>query len=374
MKKYFSGIILTFSFLLLISYSYAWARLTRDLTTSLLLAIPFILVWLIPVRFWSTDRSTIKTFDHILQILGYTCMGLVNFLIISLLLTDLILLISQNYFIETYFALIVFSLTSLAFFMGLIRGHFGPAIKEVEVRYPQLPIELIGLRIVQISDLHIGPTLKKNYVEKVVTKTLQQKPDLIVLTGDIVDGKIIDIGEDAAPLEKLASTGRAYFAMGNHDYYSGATPWIEYFEKMGMKVLLNAHDLINYKESPFMLAAVTDPAASLAGHPSPDAKEAIKNHYQGKKGNAVFKILLAHNPKLAQQGAEAGFDLMLSGHTHAGQFFPWTLVVKNVHKPHYWGLSQEKAMKVYVSAGTGTWGPPIRLGTKTELTVITLSR
>lgn len=374
MKKYFSGIILTFSSLLLITYCYAWMRLANDLTTSLLLAAPFILVWLIPVRFWSTDRSTIKAFDHLLQVLGYTCMGLVNFLIISLILTDLILLLTQSKFIESNFGLIVFALTSLAFFMGLIRGHFGPAIKEIEVRYPQLPKELVGLKIVQISDLHIGPTLKKHYVEKVVTKTLQVNPDFIVLTGDIVDGKIIDIGEDAAPLGKLTTSGRAYFAMGNHDYYSGAIPWIDFFKKMGMKVLLNAHDIITYKESTIMLAAVTDPAASLAGHPAPNAKEAFRQHFEGKSGKAAFKILLAHNPKLAQQGADAGFDLMLSGHTHAGQFFPWTLIVKNVHKPHYWGLSQEKDMKVYVSAGTGTWGPPIRLGTRTELTVIKLSR
>jgi predicted MPP superfamily phosphohydrolase len=374
MKKYFSKIILTFSFLLLITYLYAWARLSKDLISSLLLAIPFILVWLIPIRFWSTDRSTIRPFDHILQVLGYICMGLVNFLIISLILTDLILLIFHINYIENNHGIFVFSLTSLAFFIGLFRGHFGPAVKEIKIHYPDLPEELIGFKIVQITDLHIGPTLKRNYVEKVVSKTLGLRPDLIVLTGDIVDGKIIDIGNDAAPLKKLTNEGKAYFVMGNHDYYSGALPWIDYFKEMGMKVLLNAHDLIIFRDTPLMIAGVTDPAAIMAGHPNPNAKEAMRKHYQGKTGDALFKILLAHNPKLAQQGAEAGYDLMLSGHTHAGQFFPWTLIVRNVHKPHYWGLSQEKDMQVYVSAGTGTWGPPIRLGTKTELTLLEISR
>lgn len=301
-------------------------------------------------------------------------MGLINFLIISLIITDLVLVVTSIKYLENNYVLFVFSLTALAFFMGLFRGHFGPAIKEIELHFPDLPMELVGLKIVQITDLHIGPTLKKNYVEKVVNKTLNQKPDLIVLTGDIVDGKIIDIGNDANPLKKLTADGKAYFAMGNHDYYSGALPWIDYFQNLGMKVLLNAHDIITYQGSSLMLAGVTDPAAPLAGHPTPNANEAIKQHYLGKMGVSKFKVLLAHNPKLAQQGAEAGFDLMLSGHTHAGQFFPWTLIVKNVHKPHYWGLSKEKDMQVYVSAGTGTWGPPIRLGTKTELTVLKLSR
>ena len=209
MKKYFSGIILTFSSLLLITYLYAWARLSKDLTTSLLLAIPFVLVWLIPVRFWSADRSTIKTYDHILQVLGYTCMGLINFLIISLIITDLVLVLTNIKYLEDNYVLFVFALTSLAFFMGLFRGHFGPAIKEIELHFPNLPMELVGLKIVQITDLHIGPTLKKNYVEKVVNKTLDQKPDLIVLTGDIVDGKIIDIGNDADPLKNLSAGGKA---------------------------------------------------------------------------------------------------------------------------------------------------------------------
>lgn len=370
MKKYLSGFVLTFTFLMTISYFYAWSRLAHNFLSSFLLSLPFILVWLIPVRFWSTDRSSYGTLDHTLHILGYISMGLVNFLIMSLILTDLILFIFKLNFIEMYHAPIVLTLTFLSLVLGLIRAHFGPAVKEVALKFENLPRELVGLKIVQITDLHVGPTLKRNYVEKVVQKTLELNPDLIVLTGDIVDGKIPHLKDDVEPLRKLASTGKAYFIMGNHDYYSGADQWITYFQKMGMKVLLNTHDLISFQGTQLLLAGVTDPAAPMARHPRPNARDAMANHYQGKKGEALFKILLAHNPKLAALGSEAGFDLMLSGHTHAGQFFPWTLIVRNVHKPHYWGLSKEGNMQVYVSAGTGTWGPPIRLGTRTELTLI----
>ena len=372
MKKYLSGLVVTFTFLMAISYFYAWSRLAQNFLSSLLLALPFILVWLIPVRFWSTDRSSYSKLDHALHISGYVSMGLVNFLIMSLILTDLTLYIFKLSFIEKYHTPIVFGLTFLSLALGLIRAHFGPAVKEIELNFNDFPSELRGLKIVQITDLHVGPTLKRNYVEKVVEKTIKLNPDLIVLTGDIVDGKVPHLKNDVEPLRRLASTGKAYFVMGNHDYYSGAEEWISYFQKMGMKVLLNTHDLVSFQGMKLLLAGVTDPAASIARHPRPNPKEAMAKHYQGKSGEALFKILLAHNPKLAALGSEAGFDLMLSGHTHAGQFFPWTLIVKNVHRPHYWGLSKEGNMHVYVSAGTGTWGPPIRLGTRTELTLIKL--
>ena len=356
---------------MLVAYIYATQRLSLETFEKFLLGIPFILVWIIPVRFWSTDRSSYKALDRVLHIMGYICMGLVNFLITSLILTDVALLIYPS-FIKSNYQSIVYSLTGISLLLGLVKGHYGPAVKEVDLVFQNLPKGLTGLKIAQISDLHVGPTLRKNYVEKVVQKTLNLKPDIIVLTGDIVDGKVSQLEDDVEPLERLCREGRAYFIMGNHDYYSGANQWIEHFKKMGMKILLNTHDLIPFENGNLMLAGVTDPAAGIANHPRPNPQEAKANHYQNIKGDSFFKILLAHNPKLASLGAASGFDLMLSGHTHAGQFFPWTLIVRKVHSPHYWGQSLEGDMRVYVSAGTGTWGPPIRLGTKTELTLLKL--
>jgi predicted MPP superfamily phosphohydrolase len=372
MKKYLTGIVPPFTLIMLLSYFYASLRLPLNTFEQFLLAIPFVLVWIIPVRFWSTDRSSYKTTDHLLHVLGYICMGLVNFLIVSLLLADISLLAWPS-FVRANYEHIVYGLTGIALTLGLIKGHYGPAIKEEVLVFQNLPKDLQGLKIAQISDLHVGPTLRKNYVEKVVQKTLNLKPDLIVLTGDIVDGKISQLKDDVAPLERLCREGKAYFIMGNHDYYSGANQWIDQFQKMGMKILLNTHDLIPFNSGNLMLAGVTDPAAGMANHPRPNPQEAKTKHFQNKSGESFFKIMLAHNPKLAALSAAAGFDLMLSGHTHAGQFYPWTLIVRKVHKPHYWGQSLEGKMRVYVSAGTGTWGPPIRLGTKTELTLLKLT-
>ncbi len=358
MNKQFLKMILVFSLLLLVSYVYVWMRLSIGLLSSLLLAIPFLLSFFVPL--------------HLFSFLGYLGIGIVNFLVISLFVTDAVLLVTGLEFLELHFNAVVYGLTGLCLALGLYRAFYGPSLKPVTLRFRDLPKSLQGLKIVQISDLHVGPTLGKRYVERVVKKTLEENPDIIVLTGDIVDGKITKFKEEAEALGKLVQGGKTYFIMGNHDYYSGPEEWIEYFKSLGITVLLNSHDLIQFNHSYFMMAGVTDPAASLVGHPYPDPKAAIETSLTQTKATPLFKILLAHNPKLAIRAAAAGFDLMLSGHTHGGQFFPWTLIVKKVHSPHYLGESVESNMRVYVSAGTGSWGPPLRLGTTTELTSITL--
>src|SRR5262249_51710672 len=177
-----------------------------------------------------------------------------------------------------------------------------------------------------------------------------------------VDGPVERLAPHVAPLNELAGGG-AFFVLGNHDCYSGPAAWIAYWRAAGVRVLLNEHALFRKGAATMLVGGVVDPAyrqqppqISLDGAPSAD-----------------FRLLLAHNPKLAPLGARAGFDLQVSGHTHAGQFFPWTLAIRLVHQ-HVVGLSREGRMWVYVSAGTGTWGPPVRLGTSPEITLIRLSR
>jgi predicted MPP superfamily phosphohydrolase len=198
---------------------------------------------------------------------------------------------------------------------------------------------------VQLSDLHVGRSIRRSYVERTVERALGLAPDLVVLTGDMVDGPVERLAPQVAPLAALARSGSAFFVLGNHDCYSGAAAWIAHFGEMGMRVLLNEHTVLRKGAATLLIAGVAD-----------------------------FRVLLAHNPKLAPLGARAGFDLQLSGHTHAGQFFPWTLAVRLMHAPHVAGLSREGRMWVYVSAGTGTWGPPVRLGTSPEITLVKLVR
>lgn len=199
--------------------------------------------------------------------------------------------------------------------------------------------------------------------------TNRLEPDIVVLTGDIVDGSVVALAPHVAPLQTLTARP-TFFILGNHDCYSGAARWITHFRSMGMRVLLNNGASLDVGSARLFIGGVVDPAAQI-GNPGlvPRADLAA----QGAEG-AAYRVLLAHNPKLAPLGERAGFDLQLSGHTHAGQFFPWTLAVRLVHAPHVSGLSREGRMWVYVSAGTGSWGPPVRFGTRTEVTLLRLVR
>jgi predicted MPP superfamily phosphohydrolase len=226
-----------------------------------------------------------------------------------------------------------------------------------------LHADLVGLRIAQISDLHVGRSIRRRYVERTVEHAAALAPDIVAFTGDMVDGPVERLRADVEPLAALARNGAVFFVLGNHDCYSGAQAWIAHFRRLGARVLLNEHTLWRKGAATLLIGGVVDPAYH----------EARPHIALDTAPPADFRLLLAHNPKLAPLGARAGFDLQLSGHTHAGQFFPWTLAVRLVHAPHVAGLSREGRMWVYVSAGTGTWGPPIRFGTRPEITLITLT-
>jgi len=216
--------------------------------------------------------------------------------------------------------------------------------------------------------LHIGPTIRAAYVRRVVRMANQLAPDLVALTGDIVDGSVSRLADHVAPLGDLIPAGRVFFVPGNHEYYAGADQWISYFRSLGFQVLLNEHAAISIRGARIVVGGVLDPAARASDRqlaPRPDLAV-------GRDQGRAFRLLLAHNPKLARSAEAAGFDLQLSGHTHAGQFFPWTLAVHLVHAPHVAGLSRIGRMWIYVSAGTGSWGPPVRFGSEPELTLIRL--
>jgi predicted MPP superfamily phosphohydrolase len=254
--------------------------------------------------------------------------------------------------------------------LGALAALLGPHVRHVDVPIEGLDPGLDGFRIVQITDLHVGPTIRGAYVRRVVRMTGQLAPDLIALTGDIVDGPVQRLARHVAPLARLAPGGRAFLVLGNHEYYAGAAGWIAHFEGMGLRVLLNAHATVVRRGARVLVGGVLDPAARLFDAdqvPRPDIAAA-------PEAGPAFRLLLAHNPKLAPLAEQAGFDLQLSGHTHAGQFLPWTLAIHLVHAPHVAGLSRRGRMWIYVSAGTGTWGPPVRFGTEPELTLLRLVR
>jgi hypothetical protein len=365
--------VLVVSTILLAGYAYIAARLTSTASARIALAVPFVMVWALPVVYWFGNRDREGRRHEWLQTLSFLCMGWLSFLFVLTLGRDLLLLGTMALprvhalFDEAGTAWVPLAALA-AVGVGVLAALRGPHVRRVDIPVEGLAPELDGLRIVQISDLHVGPTMRLAYVQRVVDMTKDLAPDLIALTGDIVDGSVARLAHHVAPLEALTSGDRAFFVLGNHDYYSGAAPWTAHFEAMGFRVLRNAHVTIARGAARLLVGGVIDFAAGMS---DPDARPRPDLATDGD-GQSAFRLLLAHNPKIAPHAEQAGFDLQLSGHTHGGQFFPWTLVIHLVHGPHAAGLSRRGRLWVYVSAGTGTWGPPVRLGTRPELTLLRL--
>ena len=364
------------SAILLIGYGYIALRLTSTAPLRIALAAPFVMVWSLPVVYWFGNRDRQGRRHEWVQTLSFVCMGWLSFLFILTLGRDVLLLATSavpplapvhGILADAGAAWVpVGALAAVA--VGALAAMRGPYVRRVDIPVPALPPDLDGLRIVQISDLHVGPTMRLAYVQRVVDMTKELAPDLIALTGDIVDGSVARLGPQVAPLAALASGGRAFFVLGNHDYYSGAAAWTAHFEAMGFRVLRNAGLTIERGAARLVIGGVIDFAARMS---DPDARPRPDLAATGD-ARPAFRLLLAHNPKIAPVAEQAGFDLQLSGHTHGGQFFPWTYVIHLVHGPHVAGLSRRGRMWVYVSTGTGTWGPPVRLGTRPELTLLRL--
>jgi uncharacterized protein len=365
--------VLVVSAVLVVGYAYIALRLTSTALVRAALAAPFVMVWILPAVFWGGDRDRRSRHEWV-QTLSFLCMGWVSFAFVLTLARDVLLLMTaalpplaavHTVLAESGPAWVPMAALA-AVGVGALAALRGPWIRRVDIPVEGLAPDLDGIRIVQISDLHVGPTMRRAYVQRVVDMTKALAPDLIALTGDIVDGTISRLASRVAPLRALTSGDRAFFVLGNHDYYSGAAPWTEHFEAMGFRVLRNAHVTIARGAARLLIGGVID-YADPGARPRPDLATDVD-------ARPDFRLLLAHNPKIAPLAEQAGFDLQLSGHTHAGQFFPWTIVIHWVHGPHAAGLSRRGRLWVYVSAGTGTWGPPVRLGSSPELTVITLSR
>ena len=361
--------------ILLAGYAYIAARLTSTAPERVALALPFAMVWILPVVYWFGDRDRRGRVHEWVQTLSFVCMGWLSFLFVLTVARDVLLLAAalpplspvRTLLAEAGAAWVPWT-AAAAVCGGAVAAMRGPYVRRVDIPVEGLAPELEGFRIVQISDLHVGPTMRLAYVQRVVDMTQDLAPDLIALTGDIVDGSIPRLASHIAPLETLASGGRAFLVLGNHDYYSGAAPWTAHFEAMGFRVLRNAYVSLARGAARLVIGGVIDFAARMS---DPEARPRPDLATDGDAASA-FRLLLAHNPKIAPLAEQAGFDLQLSGHTHAGQFFPWTFVIHLVHGPHAAGLSRRGRLWVYVSAGTGTWGPPVRIGSTPELTLLRL--
>ncbi len=247
---------------------------------------------------------------------------------------------------------------------GLANVARGFEIRRVRVPLAKLPASASGYSIVQLTDIHVGPTIGRAYVEKIVRETNALAPDLIVITGDLVDGSVAQLKNLVEPLRSLRAIDGVFFVTGNHEYYSGADEWIAHLGSLGIRVLRNERVTIR---DAFDLAGVDDAsAARMLAHHGQDVAKALASRDPSRP-----VVLLAHQPKALEHALRGGVDLQLSGHVHGGQMVPFNWLAR-LDQPLVAGLHLVERTWVYVSMGTGYWGPPMRVGTAAEVTRIEL--
>ncbi|KAF3996006.1 metallophosphoesterase [Glaciimonas immobilis] len=304
---------------------------------------------------------------------GLLAMGMFSSLLLLTLLREIILVVAPwlgapAAQVSSFTAAAVPLLAIATTLMGLFNARRLAQVVRVDVPISQLPAGLHGFTIAQISDIHVGPTIKRGYLDAIVKRVNGLGADVIAITGDLVDGSVKRLAPHTAPLADLHAHHGVYFVTGNHEYYSSADAWIVEVRRLGLTVLMNQHVILAHKGESLLLAGVTDFGAHHFDetHRS-DPHLAIK----GAASDVGVKLLLAHQPRSAVAAAEAGFDLQLSGHTHGGQFFPWNLFVP-LQQPFTAGLNKLHNLWVYTSRGTGYWGPPKRIWAPSEITLLRL--
>jgi len=346
----------------------AWYPDHRELfygAVTLLTGILLSQAWLFYLFFQSSSEEKL-IFEKPLQRTAYTSMGVMSFLFTFTAIRDLASLPlrfwnSQDSLLSPRITTTILILTLICYVWGRWNARFKISTPLIPIKIKNLPDSLKGFRVVQLSDVHFGSGPDSNQVKRMIDRVLELKPDAVVLTGDIIDGAISEIQTELAELSRLNPPFGSYFVLGNHECYWNHEEATRAIRERGITVLLNEGMHLPHPGGMVYIAGVTDPALKHFGGRGPEIPEPSQE--------SVLRILLAHQPQIAPQVAEKPYHLQLSGHTHGGQFFPWNLIVNRMYR-HPGGLNRLKDLWVYVSHGTGYWGPPIRLGTVGEITIL----
>jgi len=309
---------------------------------------------------------------------GYLCMGLFSGLFVLSFLRDVSLivlfavslLVSDTGLYATWahdsaWGVVLLSLGISV--LGFINARRTARVKRVEVPIADLPDALHGFTIVQLSDVHVGPTIHRDYLGAIVRRVNRLEADLIALTGDIVDGHVDGLKQHVAPLAELRSRHGSYYVPGNHEYYHDIDAWLPVLSRLNLNILMNRGAVLRHNDVPLLVGGVTD----FNGHHFGPQHRSDPVAAARCEETVALKLLLAHQPRSAEAAEKAGFDLQLSGHTHGGQFLPWNLFVP-MQQPFVAGLDRLNKLWVYTSRGTGYWGPPLRFGAPSEITHIRL--
>ena len=365
------------------SYYFLTKRLNLPPTENkILLSVHLVSAFLMifgPLQYRLYHANVANAANFVLQFTQYYMMGWIGVIVIMFGTAELLQYIfikfdpSKRTFLTESTAKGLLTTVSIATLAGFVQYKLGPKIKRVTIKLTTLPKSFDGLTIAQISDVHIGPILCKDFAQEVVTQTMGIKADLIVITGDLVDGSVDQLSEHVSPFQQLKAEHGVYFITGNHEYYSGADEWLIHLETLGIHVFRNTNKILEKKNKAgeiekLLLAGVFDLQGERfsQSHRSSPAKAAETAEL------VSCKILLAHNPRSIEDAVKAGFHLQLSGHTHAGQFYPFTWIAHLFHRYFEGHYHVNENTQIYVNRGTGFWGPPNRLGKTGEITHITL--
>jgi len=302
---------------------------------------------------------------------AYLWLGTCFYLLLGLWVSDLVLLLSGQTGLDVARARAAALCAVVLVAVGAgMRSALRPAgLKRVELEIESWPAALDGYRIVQISDIHVGSLLQRAFTERLVRRCNELAPDLIAITGDLVDGSVRHLAEHVAPFAALRGRDGVYFVTGNHDYFSGADPWVGKLTELGIQVLRNRRVAIERNGARVELAGVDDLSSrrrSAEGRSGHDLKAAL----DGWDGSTPL-VLLAHHPHTFEQAHPRGVHLQLSGHTHGGQLWPFGWFVR-LQTRYVAGLYRRGRSLLYVSRGTGFWGPPMRVLAPSEITEIVL--
>jgi predicted MPP superfamily phosphohydrolase len=309
------------------------------------------------------------TSPRALALAGSVWMGLFFYLVVILGAADLLmgaLLIDRDAWIPERAAAVLFA-TLLFAGGGAVAALRTPGVRRVAITLKKWPRELDGFKIVQLSDLHLSLVVGRGFAGRITERCNALEPDLVAITGDLVDGSVEELREEVRPLGELKARHGVYFVTGNHEHYSGAKPWARAITKLGIEVLRNRHVRIGYGAAAFYLAGTND---RQSGRYRPGRGEDLDKALE-KTDRALPVILLAHDPQTFYRASDAGVDLQLSGHTHGGQLWPFSYLVR-LRTRFIAGLYRRRGSQIYVSRGTGFWGPPMRVFAPSEITEITI--
>ena len=368
-------------------HSYFWFRLVRETQLPL------------PYRAWATATCVALAGSVPISLMaprlmprpwaafaawpGYIWLGLMLLLFASLVATDLFRLVfalgravsaiprldpATRLLLVRLVAASAVAVSAVVGAYSIFQGLRDPVVRELRIALPGLPPALAGTTIVQLTDLHIGATKSRSFAKDVVRSTNALAPDVIVITGDLVEGRFGSDREDTLPLADLRARLGVFMVTGNHEYYSGLREWRPELQRLGIRVLRNEHVVIDPEQGGgWVLAGIEDwNGGSIEPDGGPDLARALAGHDPTRP-----VILLSHQPRAIYPAAQAGVALVLSGHTHGGQIWPFANLVR-LQQPFLQGLHRVGQTQLYVSPGTGYWGPPMRLGTRAEITRITL--